>query len=211
MAIRSNRARPATTRALSPFEKAILWLIAAVAAVLGVVNVLFLIGRIATLASAGPTELPNVPLADPAPAALGGSSAIVSATYESVTLVVADLPSIARVALIAEAVVTTLLAIGICAAVVWLCVRVFMGRPFARPAATGISVIALLVIVAGLGGPFLRGIANTEAVAHAGYDGLALLLFQVDFAPLGWAFALIVVAAAFEIGQRLQRDNDGLV
>ena len=33
----------------------------------------------------------------------------------------------------------------------------------------------------------------------------------VDLAPLAWGFALAVVAAAFEIGQRLQRETEGLV
>jgi hypothetical protein len=123
----------------------------------------------------------------------------------------ADLPDAARAALLAEAVLGSLLTVGICAAVVWLCVRVFVGRPFVRSATTGICVVAILVLLVGLGGPLLHGIANTEALAFAGYDDLALLLWDVDLAPLGWAFALLVVAAAFEIGQRLQRDSEGLV
>ena len=200
-----------TKRGAPLLEKAVLGFIAGFAAAIGALDSVFLIGRIVALAGAGPTELPNVPLADPAPADLGDSSAIVSATYHYVTLVVADLPDSARAALIAATVLSSLLTVGICAAVVWLCLRVFVGRPFVRSATTGISVVAILVLLAGLGGPFLRGIANTEAVAIAGYDGLALLLFDVDLAPLGWAFALIVVAAAFEIGQRLQRETEGLV
>jgi hypothetical protein len=126
-------------------------------------------------------------------------------------LVVTELPDAAVAALIAAAVLTSLLTIGTCVAVGWLCVRVFIGRPFVRSATLGISVVAILVLLAGLGTPMLRGIANTEAVEHAGFEGLALLLYEVDFAPLGAAFALIVVAAAFEIGQRLQRETQGLV
>jgi hypothetical protein len=198
-------------RAATLLEKSILGFIAGVAAAIGILDAGFLVGRITALVTPGPKTLDNVPLAEPVVTDGIDSSSIVSADYRSVTLVVTELPDAAVAALIAAAVLTSLLTIGTCVAVGWLCVRVFIGRPFVRSATLGISVVAILVLLAGLGTPMLRGIANTEAVEHAGFEGLALLLYEVDFAPLGAAFALIVVAAAFEIGQRLQRETQGLV
>ena len=41
--------------------------------------------------------------------------------------------------------------------------------------------------------------------------GVPTFEMSIDLAPLGWGLALAVVAGAFEIGQRLQRDTEGLV
>lgn len=191
-------------------EKGLLGLIAGVASAVAVIESVLLVGRIMTLAAAERTTLHDVGLADPVPVDVGGSASVVSAAYDTVTIVVDGLSAPARGALIAAAVLSTLLTIGICAVLIWLCLRVFLGRPFVRSATWGIGFVAILVLLAGLGAPFLRGIANTEAVAQVGADD-ALLIADLDLGPLGWAFALIVVAAAFEIGQRLQRETEGLV
>lgn len=113
-------------------------------------------------------------------------------------------------AAVAATVSSSLLVVGICVVVAWLCLRVFVGKPFVRSATWGIAAVAILVLVGGLWAPFLRGVASTEAVAQVGADG-ALLIAGLDLSPLGWSFALIVVAGAFEIGTRLQRDTEGLV
>ena len=200
----------AAKRVLGLAEKLILGFIAGCAAAIGVLETVFLVGRIAAVATSDPTSISGVRLADAVPADLGGSAALVSAEYDTVTIVVEGLSGGARGALIAATVLTSLLTIGICAVLVWLCLRVFVGKPFVRSATWGIGGVAILVLLAGLGAPFLRGIASTEAVNEVGADG-ALLIAELDLAPLGWAFALIVVSAAFEIGQRLQRETAGLV
>lgn len=199
-----------TTRVASLLEKSILGFIAGASAAVGVLETVFLVRRIVDLAGSDPTTLTGVGLAEPVPADVGGSAAVVSAEYDTVTLVIAGLSDGSRAALIAAAVLTSLLTIGICAVLAWLCLRVFVGKPFVRSATWGIGGVAILTLLAGLGAPFLRGIASTEAVMQVGADD-ALLIADVDLAPLGWAFALIVVAGAFEIGQRLQRDTEALV
>jgi hypothetical protein len=199
-----------TTRALGIAEKLILGFIAGCAVAIAVLETVFLLGRIAALATSDPTSISGVRLADAVPADVGGSAALVSAEYDTVTVVISGLSDGARGALIAAAVLTSLLTIGICTVLVWLCLRVFVGKPFVRSATWGIGSVAILVLLGGLGAPFLRGIASTEAVNQVAADG-ALLVAELDLAPLGWAFALIVVAAAFEIGQRMQRDTESLV
>jgi hypothetical protein len=198
------------TRVGKVIEKVVLGFIAGAAAAVGVLEAVFLIGRVAGLAGGDTTTLAGVRLAEPISADVGGTSAVVSAEYDTVTLVIAGLSDGARGALIAASVLSALLTIGICAVLAWLCLRVFVGKPFVRSATAGIGIVAILVLLAGLVAPLLRGIASTEAVIQVGADD-ALLIAELDLAPLGWAFALIVVAAAFEIGQRMQRDTESLV
>jgi len=192
-----------TNRALGLAEKTILGFIAGVASALGIVEIVFLIQRVVGLAS-GPVTLTGVPTSEPRDAGFA------DATFDAVTLTV-DLSTGGRAALIAAAVLASLLTVGICAAVVWLCVRVFVGKPFVRSATWAIAAVSILVIIAALGGPALSGVAHAEAAHALGTDDLPMFLVTVDPAPIGWAFALAVVAAAFEIGQRMQRDTESLV
>ncbi|MGB3909001.1 MAG: hypothetical protein WBL06_00830 [Pseudolysinimonas sp.] len=199
-----------TKRMANLVEKTILGFVAGAAGAIGVLETVFLVRRVAELAASDPTTISGVRLAEPVPADVGGSAAVVSAEYDTVTLVIEGLSDAARGALIAAIVLGSLLTIGICMVLVWLCLRVFVGKPFVRSATWGVAGVAILVLLAGLVAPFLRGIASTEAVAQVGADG-ALLIAELNLAPLGWASALIVIAGAFEIGQRLQRDTEALV
>lgn len=206
-----------TKRAVRPAqlaEKTILGFIAGAAVAIGVVEAVLLTMRVGSLASDASTTVTGLPLADVAADEFTGASGLVSAAqFESLSLTIESLPSTARGYLIAATVVTSLLAIGICAVVAWLCVRVFVGRPFVRSATWGIGAVAILVIFAALAGPTLTGVAHAEIVEHLGLDGTGLPAFGVaiDFAPIGWGLALAVVAGAFELGQRMQRDTEGLV
>lgn len=196
----STRAR----RAAGLAEKTILGVIAGAAAAIGVLELVFLVQRIAAAAS-GPVTLTGVPLAAAQDAGIPG------ATFDTVTLTVDDLSGGGRAALIGALLVSSLLTVGICAVVAWLCLRVFVGRPFVRSATWGIGVVAILVIAAALGAPALHGVANAEAAAVLDSEALPVFLVAIDPAPIGWGFALAVVAGAFELGQRLQRDAEGLV
>ncbi|WP_395640398.1 hypothetical protein [Pseudolysinimonas sp.] len=190
-------------RALGLAEKTILGFIAGAATAIGVVEIVFLVGRIIAGAS-GPVTLSGVPTTEPLDAGFGG------ATFDTVTLMT-DLTTGGRAAFIAAGILTSLLTLGICAVVVWLCLRVFVGKPFVGSATWGIGIVAILVVVVALGRPALLGVANAEAAAALDLDQLPVFLVAFDPAPIGWAFALMVVTAAFEIGQRLQRDTEALV
>jgi len=198
-----NTAAVRARRALGLAEKVILGFIAGAAAAVAVVEVVLLVQRLVSRAS-GPVLLTDVPLAAPLDAGFAG------ATFDAVSLTV-DLSAGGRAAMMGAAAVSSLLVLGICAALAWLCVRVFLGKPFVRSATWGIGVVAILVLVAGMVGPLLTGIANAEAALALDTAQLPPLLVELDLSPLAWAFALTVVAAAFEIGQRLQRDTEGLV
>lgn len=203
-----------TKRTAQLAEKVILGIIAGGAAAIGVIELILLVGRVIRTAVDDAITLTGMPLTDAAASQFTAASPLVTAaSFETATLTIEGLPTSARAALIGAAILTSLVAIGICAVVTWLCVRVFVGRPFVRSATWGIGVVSILVIAGGLGGSLLNGIANAEAVAHAGLEsaGMPMLLVTTDLAPLGWGLALAVVAGAFELGQRMQRDQEGLV
>lgn len=193
-------------RALALTEKVILGFIAGAAAAIGIIELVMAVGRIIEITGTAPTTLHDVPLAEPAPA-----SGIDGADYERVTLHVAGLPGGAIAALVGASVLGTLLTVGICAFVAWLCLRVFLGKPFVRSITWGVGIVAILALAVALGVPLLTGIANAEAATLLDTPALPALLVEIDPAPIGWAFALTVIAAAFELGQRLQRDTEGLV
>jgi len=197
-------------RAAGLAEKTILGVIAGAAAAVGIVELVLLVPRIVGLVTDAEVTLLGVPLQRPVEAAFS-SPAVVAATSGTVDLTVVGLPGGARAALVGAAVMGSLLSIGIAAVLVWLCLRVFIGRPFVRSAAWGIGAVAILVMVVGMVVPLLTGVANAEAAAALDLGELPPLLVGVDLAPIAWGFALAVVAAAFELGQRLQRDTDGLV
>lgn len=203
-------------RALGLLEKTILGVIAGGAAAIGVVEIVLLVGRVADLASNGSTVLGAVPVTDARASGITEATPLVSAAnYETVALTIEGLPGAARGYLIAAVILGTLVSIGISAAVVWLCLRVFVNRPFVRSATWAIGAVAILVVIGGLGSPLFTGIARAEAIGYVGLgaaQGLSAdFAATVDLAPIGWALALIVVAAAFELGQRMQRDTERLV
>ena len=202
------------SRAIGLIEKTILGLVAGAAAAIGVVEAVLLIGRVNGLATDAPVTVAGIPLQNATAPDLATLPHVAAAQYESIALTVEGLPASVRGALITAALLAALVSIGICAVLAWLCLRVFVGRPFVASATWGIGIVAILVIVCGLGSALASSIANAETVAFLGLGvEQGLLDFQVtlDLAPLGWGLALAVVAGAFEIGQRMQRDTDGLI
>lgn len=198
-------------RAASLAEKAILGFIAGGALAIGVVNLVFLGLHIAELVGSPSTTLYDLPLIGPMDAELGASAAVESAVYDRIDLTVVGLPVGAIAALVAAAVLTSLTTLAICGAVAWLCLRVFLGKPFVRSATWAIGGVAILVIAATHNDDVLVAIANAEAATLTGLDALPPFLFELDPAPIGWGVALAVIAGAFEIGQRMQRETEGLV
>src|SRR5690606_17094346 len=93
------------------------------------------------------TTLRGVPLTEPIPSDIAG------ATYERVTLIVEGLPGGAMAALATITVLDGLLTAGICASVAWLCLRVFLGKPFVRSVAWMLGILAILIAAAALISP----------------------------------------------------------
>lgn len=153
------------------------------------------------------------------------SGAIVEARYESVGIEVTGLSGEARAWLVTEHLSAALLTVGLGLVVAWVATRLAAGRPFVRSATIALGVAAILVTASGLLEQAAAAIARAEVVDFLGsrditaggtpdnpsYEGFVGFGLNLDLAPLAWGMALIVVAGAFELGQRLQRDTEGLV
>ncbi|WP_309067547.1 hypothetical protein [Microbacterium sp.] len=173
------------------------------------------------LSTIGATEqavtISQMPIAaEEAGAPLGGAQPVVGSAYETASVTFSVLPAGIRSMLWAESVLPAIATIGVCAIAWWLAVSLMRARPFRRAMSTAIAVVSVLVIVGGTVGQLLGAFARAAAVEFLATDGpgaepFSLFLLELDLAPIGWGFALALIAGAFGIGSRLQRDTEGLV
>lgn len=152
------------------------------------------------------------------PPILRTSDAPVDAGYESVWVEVANLPSDVRWMLWGEQALPTLIALTIAVAVVWLALALLRGRPFTKTFPWVLAAVAIVIMVGGIGSQFTAALARAQTVLFlgppeqmTGPGGLSGFWFALDFGPIGWGLGIALVAAAFQIGTRLQRETAGLV
>ncbi|RXZ68267.1 hypothetical protein [Agromyces albus] len=193
------------------------------ALLIGIAGLVGLVLRAVHLLTAESLSVDGLQLANAAsPLFADETPAIVDAHYDSVTLVIDGLPAGLRWLMVSQTTVAALLGIGLCLIVFILGMHLLERRPFARSATWSIFAAAVLVMATGTLAPFLHAISDAEVVQFLGdtvtagpnTGGAEVLVFfglTIDPAPFGWGLALSVVAAAFQLGERLQRDTDGLV
>jgi hypothetical protein len=148
---------------------------------------------------------------------LDGVAGIATARGAAADVVLTDLASGARWLLLLEGALPALATIGVCVVAYVLALALMRGRPFRRMIATALGIIAGLVLVGGIAsqacGAFGRALVVEDLAARTPelMDILWPFLLDLDLAPIGWGFILALVAAAFAIGSRIQRDTEGLV
>lgn len=143
---------------------------------------------------------------------LGPDGAAVSATVDVATVVVPDPAPATLFALYAEPIWTALLILAACVFAAILFLRLARGRAFQAGTSRLIYIGAGVVLV----GWFVRSIltnmtTNGAISALSDYTYDDSVIFRTSLAPF---FVFLVVgafAAAFQIGERLQRDTEGLV
>ncbi|WP_109209602.1 MULTISPECIES: hypothetical protein [Microbacterium] len=148
---------------------------------------------------------------------LEGVPDITAAQYASADVTFLSLPAGASWLLFLEVALPALATIGVCAVAWWLGVSLIRARPFRRTMSTAIGVAACLVIAGGGFGQLLGAIGRAVLVEDLAStspevtDTFWVFLVELNLAPVGWGFALALVAAAFAVGSSLQRDTEGLV
>lgn len=149
---------------------------------------------------------------------------ITDSGYESVWLQVAGAPVGARWLFFIAGALPALAAICIGVAVALLAIALIRGRPFVRTIPHVIGLASVAVLVAGIGTQVAGAYARAAVVEYLGpqevtagdqgegaYAGLMGMALNLDLAPIGWALGLALVAAAFQIGTRMQRETELLV
>lgn len=214
-----------TAGTLSTADRAVLWLILAFAGAVALLATLGAALSARDVLGTGPLQVTDMEIGNAAtPPFTERLPAITEARYESVAVTVDGAPEAARWLLWGSYTADAVVIIGVCLALAWLCWRVLHGRPFGRSLTVATATVAILVAIGGLAGQWLAAIGRGEIVAHLGLDatagdstdggsqeGFLLLAMEISLAPLGVAAGLAVLAAAFQIGARMQRDTAGLV
>jgi hypothetical protein len=142
---------------------------------------------------------------------IGPSGAPVDVSVDQAIVTVADPAPATLFALIADPIVTAIWIIAAIALLCLLCINVARGRALHRSTVRIVLWGASLLVAGWVLTSLFRtmGVNGTlAAVSDGTYDGV---LFQTDFAPVFGVLALGAIGAAFQIGNKLQRETDGLV
>lgn len=220
LAVRGSR----RTGTLTRFESWIVSFIGAGAMLTALLGVVGVVGGSVRAFTEDPLWIDRMPYSGSPIERLTDVPAISDSGYESAWLRVASVPVGARSLLALQMVLPSLAAVAIGVAVAWLAIMVIRERPFVRALPHAIGVAAIAVMIAGIGAQVAGAFGRAMVVEYLGpsevtagadmsgsYDGLTFMALNLDLAPIGWAFGLALVAAAFQIGTRLQRETDLLV
>lgn len=161
--------------------------------------------------------LPSIPIPTTGTATVSGFGDPSRITVNSVDVNVSDLSAGSTALMIATHVTAFLLYAVLVSAVIYLCVRLLRGRPFARSMTIAAVVVAVALIVLGSAtdvmGEYLRNGIQSEILGTGTppepFSGGSSFSFPGGYLMAGLAVAAL--ALAFRIGENVQRDTEGLV
>jgi len=198
-------------------DRAGLWLMLVLASAYGistlVFGVIFAVGYLPVFAG-GPTEITLLAQGAVPTEGTGGSATLIEGEFSEAKVRVEGLGGFATSLLLSGSIVATLTQLAVVGAVLHLTLRLLRGSPFLRSITTTAVVAAIAVIVGGMATQALRGFAQMQIVTELTDDFATSPLylgFTLDPAPFAIGFGLGVVATAFQLAERLQRDTKGLV
>jgi len=145
----------------------------------------------------------------------GGTAALLRGRYESATVTLGDLSDGAFALLTTGLVFSIITTATVACAFVYLSWRLLRSKPFKKSLSIAFITAggALLIgTVLSLGFDALgKMIAVTELLGEDKLEGFWPVAVQGDLGAIGFGLALLIVACAFEYGERLSRETDGLV
>ena len=202
--------------AVAATSRAIVWGIFGIAVVvLGGTLVLSVLGIASTISSGAISVTLSTEQLLPAEADQG-PAVLLSGSYDTASVVVAGLDGGAfTVALIAK-ILLSITQIAIAASVALLCWSLVKARPFRRSLSLTVTLAGATVLLGGIlsaGLTVLSSfmIADQLNAPDAGLDGFWPVLAGVDPTFIAIGITLLLAGLAFEYGDKLQRDTDGLV
>jgi hypothetical protein len=148
----------------------------------------------------------------PAEAPIGPDGAAVTVRLDAATIIAPELPVASTAALVIQQVVVmvaTAVAVG---ALLWLAVNIVRQRVFSATNTVLVSVAGFSGLAGAFLAPFFGNMGANGAFAWISDRTFDNATMQVDLAPYTlFAFVVGIVCLVFTVGQRLQRDAEGLV
>lgn len=139
-----------------------------------------------------------------------GATHLTEGTFRMADITVAGAPGGVRALLASSVALDTVAHLAVVFGVIMLCVSLLRGRPFMPVMVRTLVITSFALVISGMLSTGLLAFANME-IAHLldlpGFPMAGTLDFTAAFIGL----ALALVAAVFTIGERLQRDTEGLV
>ncbi|QYF72807.1 hypothetical protein [Cryobacterium sp. PAMC25264] len=157
------------------------------------------------------TLLADTPVPD---AASGGTARLVDGSFDTAEVTVTGLSALPRFLLTLEGATTVATTLLVSATVAYFCWGVLRRRPFSRPVFALVALVGYALLLGTILGQGFGGLGRMIAAGElngAGVEGFWPLATVVDLGPAGTGLVLLVAAGAISIGQRMQRDTDGLI
>ncbi|PFG30484.1 hypothetical protein [Paramicrobacterium agarici] len=215
----TQRASRPTRSRTERIERYLLQVIATGAVMFSIINVWAAVSRAIYMLTSPAIQVDGMFAATDRPDLVADFAAVTGAASTTANVTVSGLPLAARWWLVAADALPVLTGLGVAAVIIVFVVGVLRGRPFGSMTLVGLVAFAALALVGDWGHGVLQAIAHGEVASYL--DGSAAsgisandvfsLSLDISMSPLVWAIALAVIAAAFEIGRRMQRDTEGLV
>ena len=146
--------------------------------------------------------------------ATDGTASVASGEVNQAELSLAGLSIAARLLLGSGTLLLVLVQVMVAIAVVALCRQLLAGRPFAPAIRKLLTASALVVLAGGILGQAVYGFGNFQVAAELNHDPIGTsfpMMMHLDSTPVVVGLVLGIIATAFAVGERLQRDTDGLV
>ncbi|GAA1752993.1 hypothetical protein [Agromyces humatus] len=148
----------------------------------------------------------------PAEAPIGPDGAPVTVELEQAVLTVPELPIASVWAVVIQQVVLVVAVVAVVTALIWLSRNVARGVVFCRTNTVLVATAGTVALLGYFAVPFFGNMASNGAFAVLSEHTFNNVIMTVDpFALVLGAFVVALLGTVFAIGERLQRDTEGLI
>lgn len=141
-----------------------------------------------------------------------GEARVLGGQFTQASASIADLGLAPRALHAAGSGILALTAVTVALALAYFCWKLHKRQPFMAATTRAITIAAAALLAGGFAGQALLGFSAWTAIDQLGlHQDLFPLSMQIDLIPAAAGVALAIVATAFRLGERLQRDTERLI
>jgi hypothetical protein len=144
------------------------------------------------------------------PVASTGETHLTEGTFRMADITVVGIPDGVRALLASSSALDTIAHLAVVFGVIMLCISLLRGRPFMPAMVRTLTVTSFALVISGMLSTGLLAFANMEIAHLLDLPGFPMM-GNLDFTAAFVGLALALVAAVFTIGQRMQRETEGLI